>query len=500
MTGVIYFVGAGPGDPELITAKGLQILKQADVVIYDRTIHAQILHHVGKAVERIEVGKVAHEEKDAQDKINRLLVQKAKKGKKVVRLISGDPFIFGKGGEEAKYLSSQQIPFEIIPGIPLAVAATAYAGIPITHDHFSTSFTVLKKLEKRNQENGGYIAKEAGTLLFFIKMRELPNLVEHLLQKGCLPTTPIALIQWGKTMQQQVVVGNLADIEGKIGKTSELPVIAVIGQVVRLRDQLHWLEKKPLFGKRVLITRALNQSKGFVEKIRALGGEPLVFPMVKMVPPQKKQQLDQALLQLDKFDWLIFTSVNGVTFFFKRMKEKQIDIRKLAHIKLAAVGPKTKRALEERGLFVDCMPNQHVAEALVEALRSVVSAGDKVLLPRANIARNVLPSELEKMGCQVEEVHAYDTLPAIENAEEVVRALREGSIHFITFTSSSTVRYFQRAIAKATHSWRTLLENVKIICIGPITAQTAKEIGFTVHAVADPYTIEGLVKAIQSSV
>lgn len=498
MTGCVYFVGAGPGDPELITSKALRILKQADVVISDHDVHPYLLRHVDKQTEILYVDKAL----DPLEAIKHLIGEKAKSGKNVVRLINGDSWILGRGGEEVIYLASLQIPFEIVPGVPPITAALAYAGIPVSPDPIRSSFAVFTELQQEALwADWDRLVKSVKTLLFLIKLEELPILVQKLRKANQPSTTPIALIQRAGTINQKVVVGHLGEIEQKVDPSSPQSSITVImGQGIHMREQLQWLEKKPLFGWRIVITRSAGQNQLLAERIRALGGEPLEFPMVKIVPPKRGQQMDQALKRVDQFDWLVFTSVHGVKFFLQRMKEMNIDIRRLGRAKIAVVGPKTKQAVEEYGLFVECMPREHVAEALVETMRLVVAKGERILLPRSNIARDVLPIELKKMGCQVEAVDAYDTVLEDKHQHAIIQELQQGSVHMITFTSSSTVRNFHQLLAGATSSWEEWMKNVKVACIGPITARTAEELGFRVDVVADSYTIDGLVEAIQSIV
>ncbi len=497
MKGLVYFVGAGPGDPELLTVKGLHIMRQADVLICDRFINPQLLKYAPSEAEIFYVGKPSSKHTLSQDEIHCFMAQKAKEGKKVVRLINGDPFLFGKGGEETESLQLEQIPFEIIPGIPTALAAPAYAGIPVTHRAVSSSFAVITDIKMRDMD-WGRLAKNIDTFIFFVEAKNLSLIIEQLLQNGHDPSTPVAVIQNGTTIDQNVVIGDLVTIDQKVNEASlASPAIIIVGHVVWWHKKLRWFENKPLFGQRILITRAREQSKELSEKIAALGGEPLELPVIRMVPPQN-QELDQALQRLDQYDWVLFTSVNGVKFFLNRMKEQKIDIRKLANAKIAVVGPKTKETVEAYGLIVDCMPKEHVAEAMVETMRSEISAGEKILFPRSKIARNLIPMELEKMGCQVDTVDAYDTVLADEHAEEIVKKLQEGLIHVVTFTSPSAVQNFQQLVAKVTNSWRDLMMNVKIVCIGPITANTAQKLGLTVDAVANMYTVDGLIEALLS--
>lgn len=498
MKGWVYLVGTGPGDPELLTLKGLRAIQQADVIIYDRLANPALLKHARKNVETIFVGK--HPDQSAsQQQIHQLMVQKAKEGKMVVRLKGGDPFVFGRGGEEAEELVKQQIPFEVIPGITSAIAVPAYAGIPVTHRELSSSFAVMtghSDVLSTLEEVEAY--KNAETLIFLMGVEHFAELVQKLVEKGWPPKTPIALIRWGTTSRQEVLCGTLQEIVQKKEQHSfSPPAVMVVGEVVKLHDQLDWLTQKKWFGKRILITRSKNQSHELSEKIMALGGEPVEFPLIRMVPPRNDQPFKQALQRLSDFHWVIFTSVNGVQFFWDALQQMNIDIRELANAKLVAVGKKTAKALRERGLQVEAIPKTYQAEALVEHLRPLVRAGEKVLIPRANIARSLLPDQLSQWGCHVEAVDAYDTVVDGENAEQIVDQLKAREIDVITFTSSSTVQYFIQVISKMYEPWTELIQNVKVACIGPITAKTAQKNGLKVDAIAQTYTIEGLVTALE---
>ncbi|MFC7440816.1 uroporphyrinogen-III C-methyltransferase [Laceyella putida] len=502
MTGLVYLVGAGPGDPGLITVKGLEAIKEADVIIYDRLANPQLLRYARPEAELIYVGKLPDRHTLKQEKINELIVEKAKEGKVVTRLKGGDPFIFGRGGEEAERCVEEDIAFEVVPGITSAIAVPAYAGIPVTHRNFNTSFTVVTGHEcpekVKSTVRWDKVTLASQTIVFLMGVSNLPFIVKSLLDHGRSKETPIALIRWGTRVEQRTIVGTLDNIVQKVEEANfRSPAVIIVGEVVKMRNRLSWFEKKPLFGQRILVTRARSQSSALVEKIQALGGEAVEFPVIRISPPKRQDLFDEAVKQLGKYDWVIFTSVNGVHHFFKRLRELCIDIRQMGKARIGAIGPKTAEALTDKGLMVEALPGEYKAEALVEHLRPLVKPGEEVLLPRANIARKVLPVELERMGCSVTEIDAYDTEVDAENASEVVKLLQEGAIHVITFTSSSTVRNFMKAMRAATEDVTPLLAPVKVVCIGPITAQTARELGLHVDATADTYTIDGLVEAIQ---
>ncbi|MBH8606806.1 uroporphyrinogen-III C-methyltransferase [Thermoactinomyces sp. CICC 10521] len=503
MTKLVYLVGAGPGDPGLITVKGLEAIKKADCIVYDRLASPLLLKHAKPKAELIYCGKLPDRHTLTQEEINDLLVAKAKEGKVVTRLKGGDPFIFGRGGEEAERLVEEGIPFEVVPGITSAIAVPAYAGIPVTHRDFNSSFAIVTGHERPEKTESSirwnHLATAVETLIFLMGVGNLPFIVEQLIKYGRSKETPVALIRWGTRVEQETLTGTLEDIVQKVEEARfRSPAIIVVGEVVKLREKLSWFEKKPLFGKRVLVTRARSQSSVLTEKIQALGGEAVEFPVIRITRPERQDLLDAALHQLERFDWVIFTSANGVKHFFKRLIELNLDIRRMAKARIAAIGPKTAEVLIEKGLRVEVLPEEYKAEALVEALKPMIKQGEEILLPRADIAREVLVVELEKLGCHVTEVDAYDTKIGTEDAGEVVEMLKRGAIHVITFTSSSTVRNFVEAVKTVEPEVPALLSGSRIACIGPITAQTAAELGLKVDVVADSYTIDGLVEALKT--
>jgi uroporphyrinogen III methyltransferase/synthase len=497
--GIVYLVGAGPGEPGLLTIKGRELLEKADVVIYDRLVNPSLISLVHSGAEVIYAGKSSADHKLAQEEINSLLVKRASRGQLVVRLKGGDPFVFGRGGEEILALAENKIPFEIVPGVTSAFAVPAYAGIPVTHRDFTSTVAIIAGNEDPAKEISRVawekIATGVDALIFLMGMANLETIVKRLLENGRPPGTPVALIRWGTWAEQEVLTGTLADIAGRAAQAGfEPPVVIVVGEVVGLRDKLKWVENKPLFGKRVLVTRPAAQAGRLSFALRALGAEVLEFPAVKIVAPADYAPLDKALKEIEHYHWLIFTSVNGVQFFFQRLFQQEKDVRALAHVRLGVIGPATRRALQSYGLRADFMPAEYRAEAVAAGLAEIVHPGQRILLPRADLARPFLRAALADGGATVEEVVAYQTVMEGQNRDLVREYLHQGRIHLITFTSSSTVRSFTRLLGEP--DLPRLLAGVQIACIGPVTAKTAKETGLNVGIVAAEYTITGLVKAI----
>ncbi|TCS83471.1 uroporphyrinogen-III C-methyltransferase [Tepidibacillus fermentans] len=498
-TGKVFLVGAGPGDPKLITLRGIEAIEQADVIVYDRLAHPSLLKYVKKGAEKIYVGKRPDHHTLQQEEINQLLVDKALAGHIVTRLKGGDPTIFGRVGEEAESLAEHDIPFEIVPGITSAIAVPAYAGIPVTHRHFTSSLAIVTGHEDptKNESNIDWakLSTATGTLIFLMGVANLPLIQKKLIEHGRDENTPIALIRYGTRVEQKTVVGTLKDIVQRVEEAKlTSPAIIIIGEVVTLREKLQWFEKKPLFGKRILVTRARSQASELSSLIQELGGEPVEFPVIKIVPPKDSSGYNQAIQQLEQFDWVIFTSVNGVQSFFDKLKEMRVDIRKMTKARIAAIGPKTAQLLEEKGLIVDVLPQEFRAEGLLDSIKDQLQPAQKVLLPRADIARKILPEQLREKGLEVVEIDAYETVIDAENKDEILELLKEKKIDIITFTSSSTVRNFVEAFKE--EPLQELLEGVTLASIGPITTDTATSLGLNVTVTADEYTIPGLVKAI----
>ncbi len=499
--GTVYLIGAGPGDPGLITVRGRDRLQQADVVLYDRLIADELLTATRPGAELIDVGKSADHHKLSQVEINALLVEKAQAGLSVARLKGGDPFIFGRGGEEAQALAAAQVPFEVVPGITSPIAAPAYAGIPLTHRDVASNFAVVTGHRRSDGVSGDeglgldwQALARMDTLVVLMGVGNLPVIVGELLRAGRSKDTPAALIRWGTTSRQRAVTAPLASIAQKAeDKGIRPPAVLVIGEVVLLRDELAWFDTRPLFGLRVLITRPREKGRETAAKLRQLGAEPVLFPTIAIRPMEDASALDGSIDRLcdGAYDWTIFTSTNGVCFFWRRLIERGLDARIFAGTRLAAIGPITAGALEERGLHADLVPQQYVAEAILKEIGAVV--GQRVLLPRADIARPDLAHGLRNAGADVDEVAAYRTVPADAGEAHRIRAeLANGEIDVVTFTSSSTVRNLASAIGPLPE----LPGGTIVACIGPITAETASKHGLPVHVSAARYTIDGLLEAI----
>jgi len=497
--GIVFLVGAGPGDPKLITVKGMQCITNADVIIYDRLVNPTLLNYAKPDAELIYAGKSPAHHALTQDEINLVLVQKTQEGKTVVRLKGGDPFVFGRGGEEVEILAEHGISYEIVPGITSAIAAPEYAGIPVTHRNYASSFAVITgheaDIKDTQRISWDKIAKGADTLVFLMGMRNLPEIVEELTKHGRDKNEAIALIHWGTTPEQKTLLGTLSDIvEKATAEKFESPAVIVVGEVVTLREKLAWFEKKPLFGKRVIITRATRQASVLADKISALGGEAWEFPTIEIAPPLSFEQMDEAINRIETYQWIIFTSVNGVQSFFDRLKFLRKDVRDLKGIKLCAIGPRTQAEIEQFGLIVDCIPKEYKAEAIVEGLSDKIASGESVLLPRAETARELLPQSLSAKGVIVDEVPAYRTTQGKGNVQLLTELLQSKQAHAVTFTSSSTVTTFVNMLNADNLS--ELLQGVVVASIGPITSQTAHECGIHVNVEAKEYTIDGLVAAL----
>lgn len=496
--GTVYLVGAGPGDPGLITLKGLDCIKKADVIVYDRLSSPRLLSYAKPGAELIYAGKSPVKHALKQGEINEVLISMARAGKTVTRLKGGDPFVFGRGGEEAEFLLAHGVSFEVVPGVTSGIAVPAYAGIPVTHRNFNSTVAFITGNEDPSKEETSIswekISTGCETLVFYMGMANLSRIVEQLTTNGRSPDTPVAIIRWGTRPEQQTVTGTLANIaerarEAKMGH----PAIIVVGEVVSLRDKLKWFEQKPLFGRRILVTRARSQASVFAEKIESLGAEPWEFPTIEIADPEDTALLDQAITEIDSYDWLILTSVNGVQYFMSRIRRLRTDIRRLNRVKIVAIGPKTREEIEKYGIFCEFMPEEFVAEAIIEIMKGKDIKGRKVLLPRADIARKVLPETLRSMGAEVDEVTAYRTVAGAGNTGELIKLLEDKRIHAVTFTSSSTVKNFMKKLGVENAG---LLEGVAVACIGPITSATARELGLNVDIEASEYTIDGLVEAI----
>jgi uroporphyrinogen III methyltransferase/synthase len=503
VTGKVYLVGAGPGDPGLITLTGLERIRSADVIVYDRLVSARLLEHARDGAELVYVGKVPGAEGGHdQEAINATLIEKARAGCTVVRLKGGDPFVFGRGGEEAEALRAAGIPFEVVPGVTSAVAAPAYAGIPVTHRGVASSFAVITGHEEPGKAetaiDWAHLATAVDTLVFLMGVKNLPDIVAQLTEHGRLLATPVAVIQWGTTPEQRTVSGTLADIVERVAEAGLTPpAITVVGEVVRLRETIAWFENRPLFGKRVLITRTRRQASNLARLLADEGAIPVELPSIEIEPIEDREAVTAAIerLRSGEYAWCGFTSANAVELFFERLAEAGLDARGFAGARIFAIGPATAAALAERSLRADVVPAEYVAEAVVEAMKSHVRPGERVLLPRAESARAELVRGLEELRATVDEVPIYRAAVPPDASPEVLAGLRAGRIDVATFTASSTVRNLVAMLGDVSAlagDGRPL-----IACIGPVTADTARELGLTVDVMASEYTVEGLVAALK---
>jgi uroporphyrinogen III methyltransferase/synthase len=498
--GKVYLVGAGPGDPGLLTLRGKECLEQADVVLYDYLANPILLAHAQHRAERVYVGRRGKGKYPEQEAINRLLIERANAGNVVVRLKGGDPFVFGRGGEEAEALASAGIEFEVVPGVTAAVAAPAYAGIPVTHRTLASTLTIVTGHEDPEKPSTALdwsrLATSQGTVVFLMGMKNLSTIAATLMAQGQAGSTPIAIVRWGTRVSQQTVVGTLADIVDKADAAQmEPPTVIVVGEVVRLRPKLNWFERRPLFGKRVLMTRAKEQAGELAVRLAGYGAEPVEAPTIKLVPPLDWGPVDQAISEIGTYNWVIFTSVNGVSRFMTRLLARGLDSRCLAGRRLCCIGPRTAQELEKFGVRADVIPAEYQAEGMLAALNQQDLNKSRILIPRAEVARDLLPDELRAAGAHVAVVAVYRTLTPDHHSEEWRQELMNRRIHVVTFTSSSTVRNFV-AMLGGVEAVKPLLQSVLIACIGPITAKTAEEYGLTVSIMPSENTIPALVDAI----
>ncbi len=499
--GKVYLIGAGPGDPDLITIKGKKCIQSADVIVYDYLADSILLEYAKENTEIIYVGKKGSDHTLTQDKINQLLVDKALEGKIIARLKGGDPFIFGRGGEEALVLIENKISCEIVPGVTSAIAAPAYAGIPLTHRDFTSTLAFVTGHEnpekKESDINWDSLAKGIGTIVFLMGVKNLQSIVKNLIDHGKPENTPIALVRWGTKPQQQTVTGTLLNIVQKVKEAGlKAPCIIVAGEVVNLRKSMKWFEKRPLMGKRIIVTRARYQASQLVDNLTRLGAQCLSFPTIEIVPPDDYTKIDMAIASLSSYKWIVFTSVNGVVFFFKRLFESGHDVRALNNLKTASIGPATAEKLLEFGLTSDIVPKHYRAESVIDAFSDIEIKGAKILLPRAGIARPILPVELAKMGAHVDEITVYNTVIPDSQKEKLITELSSlDKIDMITFTSSSTVTNFKNMLGPENLN-NNLLKKITMASIGPITTETAKKEGFDIKISAETFTIQGLCDAI----
>ncbi len=501
--GKVYLVGAGPGDPALITVRGKYLLERAEVVVYDYLASPKLLTHVSKDAELIYAGKkggVKHTH--TQEEINQMLVDAAESGKTVVRLKGGDPFIFGRGGEEVEVLFDAGVDFEVVPGVTSATAAATYAGIPITHRDYTASVAFMTGHEDPTKPDSNIdwakLATGAGTLVVYMGIKNLPIIVDNLVSHGRDPKTPVAVVRWASTPKQRTVVGTLETIIDIVREAGvRPPALIIVGEVVTLRKKIDWFEKRPLFGKRIVVTRTREQASELMAGLEEAGGNCVEYSTIKIEPVDSYEVLDGELDRLEEYHWILFTSLNAVKYFFERLYAKGMDARNMKGPCLAVVGKATGDLLQEYGVRADLLPEVFTGEGLAESLLDQGVEGRNVLIPRAEKAREILPETLRGAGAQVTVAPVYRNVSPEGKREQLRAELESGKVDMVTFTSSSTVRNFLSMVdAENDSDLKRLMHNVTIAAIGPITAKTVTDNGLTVDILPDVYTIPEMVHAV----
>ena len=498
--GKVYLIGAGPGDPELLTLKGKRCLEEADVIVGDYLADPRLLRFAKPDAEYIYVGKKVSCHTMKQHDISELLAKKGEEGHIVARLKGGDPFVFGRGGEEIEVLRAHGIDYEEVPGITSAIAAPAYAGIPVTHRGVAASFAVITGHEDPTKDKSSIhwdkLAGGVDTLIFLMGVGHTALIASQLMKYGKEPSTPAAFVRWGTRPYQETYTTTLEHAAEDVEKMGiKPPAVFIVGDVVNLRGTLDWFDNRPLFGKRVVVTRSRSQASKLVQVLDAKGALCEEIPTIFIdTPSDHYKGMDQAIDALDTFDWLIFTSQNGVNRFFDRLYNKGKDVRALGHVKIGAIGPVTAKELKHYGLTADCVPQKYQAEDLLAEMKPLLKPGDHILIPRAKEARSILPEGLEEAGASVTVVEAYQTVPDKEYKEKLISLLEQKEVDIITFTSSSTVHNLMKQI----DGRKELLDGVSLACIGPITADTCLSYGLKPDIVSEVYTIDGLVEAIEN--
>lgn len=498
--GIVHLVGAGPGDPGLITLRGVECLKNADVVIYDYLANEQLLNHAPPAAELIYAGKIGGRHNQDQQEINELLVQKGLAGLRVVRLKGGDPFVFGRGGEECEALVAAGIPFEIVPGVTAALGAAAYSGIPLTHRNFTASVAFVTGQEGRNKDESDIdwerLSLGSGTVVFYMGVTNLRHNMQKMVAHGRSPKTAVALVRWATTHNQQTLIGTVEDIADKAEKTGfKPPAITIVGDVVSLHNKLRWFDNRPLSGREIIVTRAADQAGEFSTMLSEKGALVHECPTIELVEADDWHDLDEAISQLSAFDWLILTSVNAVQFFFQRLSHLEHDSRALSSCRICAVGPKTAASLKSYGIVPDLIPGDYKAEGVVAEFSRIDLTDKRILFPHADRARDLIPLELTKLGADVLTPIAYRNVMPERLNPETIFALEKRSVDCITFTSSSTVRNLAAMLGD--DRLVDMLKGVTVASIGPITTKTCHELGLKVDIEPTRYTLEALVTALE---
>ena len=501
VNGKVYLVGAGPGDPGLLTCRGAELIALADVIISDALVSPALLALAPKSTEIIFAGKRSKLHAIPQDKLNSLLIDHAKTGKVVVRLKGGDPFLFGRGGEEAETLARAKIPFEIVPGITSISAVPAYAGIPTTHREHCSSITVLTGHEQPDKSNSTvdweHVARESGTKIILMGIERLRSIADQLQENGLNGETPAALVRWGTTSQQETLIGTVANIADKAEQAEfRAPAVIIFGSVVNLRDNLNWFEKRLLFGKRIVVTRSTAQVGALLNRLTEMGAEVLEIPTIRIVEPDDKEPLKDALLGLGSYQWLVFTSPNGVDYFFSYFYKGFEDLRDLGGCRIAAVGPVTAARLKVMHLKVDLMPDEYTTEGVARAFQDSDQfsvENENIALFRAQVANPELPRALESIGAIVDDVPVYKTVSETEDRDGVVADFNENGADWLTFTSSSTAENFDLRFGLSDVVSKYKL---KVASIGPETSKVLGKLGVTPDLEAKPHTTSGLVKGL----
>ena len=500
-TGTVHLVGAGPGDAGLLTLRGAELLGRADVVVYDALVNPDLLRLAPKTAEMIYGGKRSRDHSIPQEDLNQLLVAKAKEGKTVVRLKGGDPYIFGRGGEEAEELAEAGVPFEVVPGISSTVAAPNYAGIPLTHRDFCSTYQVITGHEDPTKPDSGLdwaqIARMPGTKVVLMGVERIRRIAAELVANGMAAKTPVAMVRWGTTGRQKTITGTLATIADVVdAEKFTAPAVTIIGDVVSLRKKLNWFERRPLFGRRVVVTRTREQASQLSRQLAEQGAEVMEIPTIKVVPPEDRQPLVEAMGALGEYDWVVFTSPNGVTAFFEYFFKAFDDIRVIGRLRFAAVGPATAAKLKELHLAVDAMPEEYIASKVAAAIAKVDGVENlRILCLRAEVAGPDLVAKLEELGAIVDDVACYRTVPETEDITGAAAKLVEEGADWVTFTSASTVENFH-----ARFDLPALLKrfpSLKTLSIGPETSKALAALGLEPTAEAKPHNLDGMVKALE---
>ena len=498
-SGIIYLVGAGPGDPGLITLRGVECLQKAQVVVYDYLANEELLNHAPLAAERIYAGKIGGRHNQDQEEINQILIKKGLEGKVVVRLKGGDPFVFGRGGEECEALALAGVSFEVVPGVTAAVGAAAYAGIPLTHRDFTASVSFVTGQEGKGKDESSIdwdrLSLGNGTVVFYMGITSLRRNMQRMIEHGRSPQTPVALVRWATTSGQQVLTGTISEIADKAEASGfKPPAVTIVGDVVSLRERLRWFDNRPLSGRRIIVTRAADQASEFSAMMTSCGATVLECPTIQLIEPSSWDELDAAIGKLKDFDWLVLTSVNAVRFFFQRLSSLGFDARALGLCKVCAVGPKTAEAIAEHGIRPDLIPPDYKAESIVSEFSKLDVRGQKILFPRADRAREIIPRDMEQMGAYVTAPVIYRNTFPERLCPETLLALEKRSVDCITFTSSSTV--LNMAELLGADLLTDMLKGVAVASIGPVTSKTCRDLGLKVDIQPEEFTLTKLTDAI----